>query len=1057
MLKLRQMKKPNFKRRNIKIPITVTGMSLILAMLFSSFSAINLEAQQKEVSGQIVDEQGIGLPGANIMQKGTKNGATADFDGNFTLNLLSGSDLLVISYLGFKTVEQAVGSQSTIKITLQEDTESLDEVVVVGYGTQKKVNLTGSIDVATAKDIQNRPIGNVGEGLQGVIPNLNVQVNSGDPTDAPTFNIRGFESINGGSPLILVDGVPMDLNRINPEDIETLTVLKDGAAAAIYGARAAFGVILVTTKRGKKGVSVQLNTLLSWNKPIFNMKPIQNGYDFAVARNKSATREGDNQVYDDQYLAGLQTYWADPENNQGWAVVNGTFQNYENQRMAETLVNSTSPRQKIDLSISGASEKVNYFTSVGFFNNDGFWNHPANDQFKRYNYLGKIEYQIKDWLAFDAQVTGNFENSDKPAGVDINTLIRAEPLRAYEIPLIPGYEQYEGMSWDHPFPIFEQLKSGGRISALTQDVWLKGGVTITPLEGLKIRSDFSYNFFNKQYEKQENFYELVSFTLDQPNPVSKTGGVNADTIDVYRDFNQYYVFNAYAEYEKTINEDHYLKFMVGFNQEWDLNTRVSGTANGLVSPNIVNIGSTTGIRQIDGSKSGATLRGGFYRINYIFKEKYLIESSVRYDGTSRFPKADRFGLFPSISAGWRISKEGWMSGTNDWLSDLKIRGSFGELGNQLLGNNFYPYIPSLSIGTSDNIQSSGIVPQVTAPGLVSPSLTWEKVRSKNIGLDINLFKNKIDMSFDIYTRETLDMLLRRDYGDALGAPSPQENGADLKTKGWEASVTYKDRIGKDFSFSLHVNMSDNQAEITKYENPTGAISEFYVGQQLGEIWGYETVGIIQDDAQLAALPDQSRLGNGWKVGDIEFADLNGDGEITPGLETLSDPGDRRIIGNTTPRYSYGINLTMQYKGFGVNALFQGVGKRDFYPGTGNWQWFFPWRTYYGDERWLTDSWTPENRDAYFPETQIGGRNFVSQTRYLQDASYIRLKSLNVSYDLPQGLTDKMGFSNIKIYLAGQNLWEASNIRKPLDPEYVFDNSIDYPLLRTYSMGLSLTF
>ena len=313
------------------------------------------------------------------------------------------------------------------------------------------------------------------------------------------------------------------------------------------------------------------------------------------------------------------------------------------------------------------------------------------------------------------------------------------------------------------------------------------------------------------------------------------------------------------------------------------------------------------------------------------------------------------------------------------------------------------------------------------------------------------------MSFDLYTRETLDMLLRRDYGDALGAPSPQENGADLKTTGWEASISWKETIGKDFSFSLNVNVSDNQAEITKYENPTGAISEYYVGQQLGEIWGYETVGIIQDDAQLAALPDQSRLGNGWKVGDIEFADLNGDGDITPGLETLSDPGDRRIIGNTTPRYSYGINLNMQYKGWSVAALFQGVGKRDFYPGTGNWQWFFPWRTYYGDERWLTDSWTPDNRDAYFPETQIGGRNFVSQTRYLQDASYIRLKSLNVSYDLPQGLTEKMGFTNIKIYAAGQNLWEASNIRKPLDPEYVFDNSIDYPLLRTYSLGLNLTF
>ncbi|WP_445737136.1 SusC/RagA family TonB-linked outer membrane protein [Mariniflexile sp.] len=1047
------MMKQKFRKRG-----TVSGMVLVLALVFSSFSAMNLQAQQKEVSGQVIDEQGMGLPGANIMQKGTKNGATADFDGNFNLKLRDGQDVLVISYLGFKTTEIVVGNQRTIKVTLQEDAESLNEVVVVGYGTQKKVNLTGAIDVATAEDLQNRPIANVGEGLQGVIPNLNVTVNSGDPTDAPTFNIRGFESINGGSPLILVDGVPMDLNRINPEDIETLTVLKDGAASAIYGARAAFGVILVTTKKGKKGLNVQLNTLLSWNQPIFNIDPIDDGYVYALERNKVATRDGGNPVYDAAYMEGLRLYWSDPVNNPEFEVVNGGFRNYGYPKLSETLMNSTSPRQKIDLTLSGASEKVNYYTSLGFFNNDGFWNHPGNDNFKRYNFLGKIDYKINDFISFDAQVTANFENSNKPAGVDINTLIRIEPIRPYIVPLLPGYEQYEGMSWSHAFPIYAQLENGGRQITLVQDMWFKGGVTLTPIEGLKIRSDFSYNAFNRQYERYRPFYQVVSQDLTDPAPITNLGD---DDIDTYRDFNQYYVFNAYAEYEKTINEDHYFKFMAGFNQEWDYNSRIRASATGL-TPGLFDIASATGIRTNDGGSSQATLRGGFYRINYIFKEKYLIESSVRYDGTSRFPKEDRFGLFPSISAGWRISKEGWMSGTNDWLSDLKIRGSYGQLGNQLLGNvstPFYPYVPSLNIGTSNYVLNSGEIPAVFPPGLVSSTLTWETVVSKNLGLDINLFKNKLDMSFDVYTRETKDMLLGIGLPMAIGAAPPLQNGANLKTTGWEASVTWKDNIGDDFNFSLNVNVSDNTSEITKYENLTGNLNDYYVGQKIGEIWGYQTVGIFQSDdpAEIAAFNvRQSTLGEtGWKTGDIEFADLNGDGVINNGTNRLDDRGDLIRIGNTTPRYSYGINANIKYNGFAIAALFQGVGKRDYYPGNQNWTWFFPWRSYNGDKSWLTDTWRPDNRDAYFPEAQLSAKNNISQTRFLQDASYIRLKSLNISYDIPQKITEKMGFSTIKIYAAGQNLWEYSNIRKPLDPEYVFDNSIDYPLLRTYSLGLSL--
>lgn len=1035
-------------------------LSFFMTLLFSLMTSFYLVAQENAVTGTITDEQGTPIPGVNVVQKGTTNGVATNFDGNYSITLKVGSDILVFSYVGYQTTELTVGNQKIINVTLLEDAQNLQEVVVVGYGTQKKVNLTGAIDVATAEDLENRPIANVGEGLQGVIPNLNVTVTSGDPTDSPSFNIRGFESINGGFPLILVDGVPMDLNRINPDDIDTLVVLKDGAASAIYGARAAFGVILVTTKKGKRGLNIKLNTQLSWNQPIFNVDPIEDGYLYALERNKIATFDGGNPRYDDAYLEGLRLFWSDPVNNPEFEVVNGNFRNYGNPKLSETLMNSTSPRQKIDLSISGASEKVSYYTSVGFFNNDGFWNHPGNDNFKRYNFLGKVDYKLSDVISFDAQTTANFENSNKPAGVDINTLIRIEPIRPYIVPLIPGFEEFEGKSWDHAFPIYQQLENGGREITLIQDLWLKGGITITPLEGLTIRSDFSYNALNRQYDRYRPFYEVVSLDLEDPQPLRNVGD---DDIIVQRDFNQYYVFNAYAEYEKTIHEDHYFKIMAGFNQEWDYNSRVSASATGL-TPGLFDINAATGIRNNGGGSTQATLRGGFYRMNYIFKDKYLLESSARYDGTSRYPFDDRFGLFPSVAVGWRISKEGWMSGTENWLSDLKVRASFGELGNQLLGSvpldifdtaNFYPYIPGLSIDNSNYVLNSGEITTVSPPRLVSPTLTWETVISKNLGLDINLFKNKLDMSFDVYSRQTTDMLLRREAPEVLGALPPLENGADLETTGWEASITWKDKIGEDLSFSLNVNMSDWTSEITKYDNPSGTLNDFYVGQKIGEIWGYTTVGIIQDAEQLANLPDQTRLGAGFRVGDLEFADLNGDGEISNGENRLEDFGDLTRIGNTTPRYSYGINANIRYKGFAVATLFQGVGKRDYYPSNNNWTWFFPWRSFNGDKSWLTDTWTPENRDAYFPIAQANSKNNVSQTRFLQDASYIRLKSLNISYDIPQKISEKMGFSSVRVYAAGQNLWEHSNIRKPLDPEYIFDNSIDYPLLRTYSMGLLL--
>tara|TARA_R110000744_G_scaffold358120_1_gene465118 strand:- start:22 stop:1230 length:1209 start_codon:yes stop_codon:yes gene_type:complete len=402
-----------------------------------------------------------------------------------------------------------------------------------------------------------------------------------------------------------------------------------------------------------------------------------------------------------------------------------------------------------------------------------------------------------------------------------------------------------------------------------------------------------------------------------------------------------------------------------------------------------------------------------------------------------------------------------MASTKNWMEELKLRASYGTLGNQLLGNNYYPYIPTMGIGQSGFMLTAGQrTPFVSAAGLVSPTLTWETVVSKNIGLDVTLFGGKIDASLDVYSRETKDMLMRRDYPSILGTSAPQSNAADLRTTGWELALTWKDQVNNDLNYDITLALSDWSAEITKFENPEGVINQYYVGQKLGEIWGYETVGIFQTQEAVDNAPDQSRLGANWRPGDIQYADLNGDGVISPGNGTLSDPGDRKIIGNTTPRLSFGLNNNFQWRNFTLNLFFQGIWKRDHWPTSGNWTWFFPFNAGHVEKYFITDSWSEDNRDAYFPHPHISTndkKNIQTQSRFLQNAGYIRLKNMNLGYNLPQNWMETVGFQNANIYFAGMNLWEYSPIRKPLDPESIYSGAIEYPMQRVYTLGARITF
>ncbi|HUX56170.1 MAG TPA: TonB-dependent receptor [Bacteroidales bacterium] len=1031
------------------------------------------ELQQRQITGKITDENGIPLPGVNVQVEGTTIGTISDANGEFSIDVQNDQAVLLFTFIGYNLQKIPVAGRTTFDISLVPSLLALEEVVVIGYGTQRKANLTGAVGVATAEMIERRPAVSVGNALQGVIPNLNITQRNGDPTTSSDFNIRGYESINGGSPLILVDGVPMDLEMINPNDIKSISVLKDAAAAAIYGARAAFGVILVETKKGQSGkINLFLSTEQSMAKPIFLMDVVRDPLQAALAWNQAYQRSYGNDRYDATYIAGIKNWQANPTVENEWGLRNGTLEYYGNNDYQNKLIADFAPQQKYDFSISGATEKSSFYVSFGYLSKDGYLkNKEKNENYKRYNILMKADFIINKWLTLTEKIATNIEQSDKPHfynwDVNINSAARVSPSNAIQFPDLPTYvtpgdrdkyKQYIGMYFGGT-NFFPYLEQGGRETFQTDDIWLTQGITLNPIKGLNIISNLSFNRYNRNYQDVASKIEVVSNNL-LSTPMTNYGFSADDFILNQNNYNRYYVFDAFAEYTFDQFNDHHSKVMFGYNQELAQNQQIAARARSLLTPSVPDLNATVGTQNATGGKSHVALRGVFFRMNYDYKEKYLVELNGRYDGSSRFPQEDRYGFFPSASLGWRISNESFLDGTRGWLDNLKIRASYGELGNQMLGGDYYPYIPTMRGQMSPFIMSSGQIAVVRPAGLVSPTLTWERVVAQNIGLDLTLFSGRFDASFDAYTRDTKDMLMNVVYPPMLGTAGPKANAADLRTSGWELSLSWKDNIGADWGYQFTLGISDNKSKITKYDNPSGALSENYVGKDLGEIWGYETEGIFQSESEITQHADQTAIGPNWRPGDMAYKDLNGDGKINAGNNTLSDPGDRKVIGNNTPRYSFGLNPDLKYKNWTLNIFFQGL-FRDYLPQPGNWVSFYPYASGEIQNYFLTESWSEDNRDAYFgaPMVTSNGdyKNITPQSRYVQNAAYIRLKSLTLNYSIPTILLNKVGISMLNVYFSGLNLWEFTKMHIPLDPEQTTTLTQEYYFQRIYSLGLRVGF
>ena len=1068
------------KRVNINVDDTDINSTMDELLLMSDMAykvldnnlvviAPRKELQQQEVTGRVTDaDTGEGLPGASIVVEGTTIGTVTNVNGEYSLSNVPSDATLIFSFVGYRAQVLEIEGRIEINIAMEQFISELEEVVAVGYGVQRRVNLSGAVSVATAERLENRPLSDVGRALQGVIPNLNVTTLDSDPTRPATLNVRGFESITGGSPLILIDGIPGDLHSLNPNDIESVSVLKDASASAIYGARAAFGVILINTKEPADQFRVTFSTEQGYNMPIDWTDPVTDPVLFGETWNRATMRTDGTPRYEAALLESFRRYKENPIEENRWSVIGGILRHNAHFDYRGALVRDFVPQNRTNLVIDGSVEdRVSYYLSLGLHNQPGWLKLGDNFQFQRYNILQKANVRITDWLTLEGRVSYALEQNDQPViynwDMDITSISEFRPHLNPIFPDLPYYlepgdrdkfAQYIGMS-DGAYAYF---KNGGRDKFNNHNLMLTERLTITPFEGLEINQDFTYRLNRRVDDYARTKVDLVYFNLNRyPDMIYHQYSEDDHITNRLRESSAF-IFNTYANYTTGFN-NHQFTGILGFNQEWYNNMSFTATGRSLITTGVRDINATMGDQTAGGGRSDLALRGAFMRLFYSYDEKYILEINGRYDGTSRFPAEDRFDFFPSFSAAWRISEESFMAGA-EWLDNLKFRGSYGELGNQSVGA-YYPYYATMSAGISRRYIPFGDHVSFVAPGgLISDQLTWETAATTNLGIDFNAFRGRFGLYLDFYRRDTRDMLMRMTYPDFLGTSAPQVNAADLRTSGWEFEMFWRDAIGGDWNYRLNLNLSDNRTEITKYDNPSGDLGDYYVGKQIGEIWGFRTEGIFQTEEEVANHADQSQLGGAWAPGDMKYADLNGDGRITYGDNTIYDPGDREIIGNDSPRYSFGINPGVSYRNLSIDLFFQGW-FRDYLPPNASWQQFYPFKTRFIEHYYLTDTWSEDNRDAYFYAPYNAAavdKNTLAQSRWVQNASYIRLKSLIISYNIPQNLTSRLRLSNAQVTFSGSNLWEYSPIRKPLDPEFITTRrDLQYYYFRNVSMGLRVTF
>lgn len=1078
--------------KNIGYTFDVNGKHIAIYASKASQPITQENKSTTKIRGVVKDHSGEPIVGATITAKGTQLHTITDMDGKYEITIPTGTKSLEVSYIGFVTQDVSIKNNTNINISLQEDAQGLSEVVVVGYGTQKKANLIGAVSTVTASDLKDRPVNNLGQMLQGQVPNLNITSSSGTPGESTRLNIRGATSIvNSGTPLVLVDGVESSIDRINPNDVESISILKDAASAAIYGARAGFGVILITTKSNKDGKAhITYNGRFSWSAPTSNTEFITSGYDaitlvdaFQQATYNSSYSNYDKAAYD-ELLARRNDKTENP--NRPWVTVgaDGKYHYFANFDWYNYIFDFTQPTWTHNLNVSGGTDKFNYLVSGNMNDKKGVYA-LNTDKYRTRTLTGKFSAQVKDWLRLTGSVK-LYQSKYQQPGYDYEDGGNIGNLSFHAMPWLMPYNPdgtnvytYAG-NGNKPadgFVAMIRTGNGGTTVKQTQTIYSLNAVAHV-MEGLDVHANASYKLYNK-----DKTFRVANFEYaEAPNTLLKANtGYFGSRLKEINTEEEVWVYDLYATYNKSFAQKHNLQVVAGMNYEEECWKNVEASVYNLLSETLNDLQLGTGNKGVKGGQHEYALMGYFGRVSYDYLHKYLVEANMRYDGTSRFPGGDRWGFFPSLALGWRFSEEGFMASTKQWLSNGKLRASIGSLGNQVTdgySNPFYPYIRRVNIANTTafnyifNNQTASYT-KLDAP--VSGGLTWEKIVTKNIGVDLGFFNNRLTATLDVYQRDTKDMLATSLTLPAVyGYNAPLENNGHLRTRGYELTLAWNDQFnlaGKPFHYSISGTLADSKSKLIEYKgNETKVLGKNYEGMEWGEIWGYRIESIYQTTAEAVARGvDQSFLGNRFtsEAGDLIYSDIDGSKAINNGKGTLEDHGDLIKIGNSQPRYHYSLGINASWNGLDFAAFFQGIGKQNIYPGGNNMMFWGPFARSYSSfipVDFASKVWNNDNLNAYFPRASadLARINHLQypNDRYLQNVAYCRLKNLTLGYTLPKTISKKIGIENVRVYFSGENLFTISALDTDyLDPEQMTtdNNGRVYPFSKSFAFGIDVTF
>lgn len=1044
--------------------------------------AASIQQNETACKGVVKDATGETVIGASIIVEGTNLRTVTDIDGNFTLNGVKKGASIQISYIGY-TTKVVKWNGAPLDVLLEDDKKMLEEVVVVGYGTQKKVNVTGAVSMVGSEILEDRPVTNASQALQGAVPGLNFSTNSngGMLDNTMAISIRGTGSIGNGSsdaPLILIDGIEGDINTVNPNDIESVSVLKDAASASIYGTRAAFGVILVTTKSGKSGkVRVNYSGDVRFSTAT-QLPEMLNSLQFANYWNVANKNATGSDYFNEETMIRIEKYlngeYKDPSQTEYYGVVVNPSNNrynlyggsFANTNWFDEFYKKNVPSTQHNLSLSGGTDKVSWLISAGYLMNNGLIRH-GHDEFDRYTMNGKISAQLASWAKVEYSTKFMRSDYEKPqylSGLFFHNIARRWPT----CPTIDPNGHYpDGME-------IAELEDGGTTATRNNQFTQQLNFIFTPVKGWNIHLEGAMR--NEFYKSKTDMFPVYSYYADGTRWQRDSGYGSVASVSDYRSETDYFSVNAYTDYTHSLGM-HNLKGMLGVNFEKYGTDNISASGTHLITNDFPYLSLTQKNPRVSDAYWHRATAGYFMRLNYDYDSKYMMEFNLRYDGSSRFTNDNRWAWFPSVSAGWNVARENFFKPLANVVSTLKLRASWGQLGNTSSYYNsfadWYPFYQQQGVGSQNSSWLINGQKQNTAslPSIVNSTMTWETVETYDVGFDFALLSNRLTGSFDWYSRTTKDMIGPAPVlGSVLGTDAPRTNNCKMRSSGWEFELQWRDQIG-DFKYGAKFNISDATSKILEYpfegEFDNQNIYGYYNGKKLGEIWGYETKGIAQSNEEMASWLEKNKpnWGTNWQAGDIMYKDLNGDNKVNSGAGTLKDHGDLKRIGNSTPLYNFGINLNAEWKGIDFSIFFQGVMKCDWNPGAG--QPYF-WGVV-GDE-WQScgfkehlDYWSETNKNAYYPKPYLNGstqKNQQAQTRYLQSAAYMRCKNIQLGYTLPQAITEKAGMNRVRAYLSCDNLFTVTGLSKIFDPEALnggWGSGKLYPLQRTIAVGLNVTF